>query len=76
MEDMDYSLEIKGFKNKAEVIEFFNWYEGQGEQDASIWFEERKNEGKIDISNVYVDMEKSHPLKFNKNKLNIFIKRY
>ncbi len=36
---------ITGFKNNDEAKEFINWYEGQGEQDASIWFECRIEEG-------------------------------
>lgn len=44
---MNYTLQIDGFNDINEVQEFINWYEGQGEQDAAIWFEERKNEGKI-----------------------------
>jgi len=36
---------VKGFKNSEEAIEFMSWYEGQGEQDFSIWLECRKDEG-------------------------------
>lgn len=33
-------LVISGFKNKKQAEAFMNWYEGQGEQDACLWFEE------------------------------------
>ncbi len=35
----EYSLKLNGFKTKAQVKAFIDWYEGQGEQDAAIWFE-------------------------------------
>ena len=41
----EYTLLVKGFKNRAEVKMFKEWYCGQGEQDASIWFECRADEG-------------------------------
>lgn len=34
-----YSVLIKGFPTKKEAEEFINWYDGQGEQDTSVWFE-------------------------------------
>lgn len=44
---MSIKVVVEGFNTIAEANEFCNWYEGQGEQDASIWFECRKDEGKI-----------------------------
>lgn len=44
---MSYSVKITGFNTKEEAVEFCNWYEGQGEQDSTIWFECRKDEGEI-----------------------------
>lgn len=38
----DIKLTITGFKSVAEAEAFAEWYSGQGEQDASIWFEERE----------------------------------
>lgn len=52
----EYSLRLDGFKTKAQVKEFFDWYEGQGEQDATVWFECRKYEGKIDVDFMPVDV--------------------
>jgi hypothetical protein len=43
-------LIITGFNTQAEVDAFTGWYEGAGEQDASMWFEERKHDGDIDVS--------------------------
>ncbi|MDB4311958.1 hypothetical protein N9937_00870 [bacterium] len=40
-------VEITGFNTIAEAEEFCSWYSGQGEQDASMWFECRKDEGRI-----------------------------
>lgn len=58
----DFKLEISGFKTKEQVEAFMFWYEGQGEQDACVWFECRNEEGEIDVSTMNVDMEKT---KFN-----------
>ncbi len=55
---MSYSLLIKGCKAQAQVQAFCDWYEGQGEQDASVWFECRKDEGEIDVDTMHVDMSK------------------
>ena len=50
------TLKIGGFKTKAEVEAFIGWYEGQGEQDACIWFECRKSMGLIDVDSMNMDM--------------------
>lgn len=54
----NYTLTIKGFKTKEQVLAFASWYEGQGEQDACVWFECRKEEGEIDVSVMNVDTKK------------------
>lgn len=54
--EKDYTLTIKGFKNMAQVEEFANWYEGQGEQDAFVWFEIAKDNGNIDVDSMCVDV--------------------
>ena len=36
----DFQIVFKGFKNQRQVEVFMNWFEGQGEQDASVWTEE------------------------------------
>lgn len=41
------TVTVKGFNTFEEANQFCSWYCGQGEQDASIWFEERKSEGLI-----------------------------
>lgn len=46
-------LVISGFKTKAQVEAFWDWYSGQGEQDSRIWFECRKDEGEIDVKAMY-----------------------
>lgn len=59
MAERNYTLLIKGFKTKGQLMEFIHWYEGQGEQDASIWFEEAKDNGKIGVKSMNMDMKKS-----------------
>lgn len=54
------TLEISGFNTKAEAEEFISWYSGQGEQDASIWFECRKQEGKINVDTMNLDCIKTY----------------
>lgn len=56
-EVQEFTLTIKGFKTKEQVKAFASWYEGQGEQDASIWFECRKEEGEIDVDFMPVDCQ-------------------
>ena len=56
----DITLEIKGFKTIAQAKAFIDWYEGQGEQDASIWFECRQEEGEIDVDFMPVDCSKQY----------------
>jgi hypothetical protein len=54
--DEEFSLTLTGFKSKAQVKAFIDWYEGQGEQDATIWFECRQQEGEIDVDFMPVDV--------------------
>ena len=44
-----YEIRITGFKTKEQANEFISWYEGQGEQEAQVWFEIAKDAGKIDV---------------------------
>lgn len=39
----DISVVFKGFKTPEQAQAFVDWYEGQGEQDACVWFECRDN---------------------------------
>lgn len=64
-----YTLKIDGFKTKEQAEAFLNWYEGQGEQDANIWFECRKSEGGIDVDFMPVDIRKTYPLTWTNNEL-------
>lgn len=52
-----FSLTLTGFKTKAQAEAFLSWYEGQGEQDACIWFDELKHKGKIDVDFMPVDVK-------------------
>ena len=54
-EQSNYEVRVTGFKTKAQAEEFMNWYSGQGEQDASIWFECRKAEGTLDVDFMPAD---------------------
>jgi len=49
-----YSVKIDGFKTRKEAQAFYEWYEGQGEQDICIWLECRKDEGIIDVDSANV----------------------
>ncbi len=51
-----FEILIRGFKTKAQAEAFYSWYEGQGEQDACIWFECRKEEGDIDVDSMLTDV--------------------
>lgn len=55
-----YNLNIGGFKTPEQAEAFISWYEGQGEQDAQIWFECRKDEGEIDVDFMPVDCNKEY----------------
>lgn len=48
-----YELKITGFKTKKQAEQFRDWYSGQGEQDAAIWFECRKSEGNLDVEYMH-----------------------
>lgn len=63
-----FKLEISGFRSKAEVEAFVKWYEHQGEQDASIWFEELQTRGEIDRDFMPVDCSATYPIKFEDDK--------
>lgn len=56
----EYSLTIKGFKTAAQAKAFIEWYEGQGEQNASVWFECRQSEGQLDVDFMPVDCSKKY----------------
>jgi hypothetical protein len=67
-----YELNLKGFKTKEQVLAFIKWYEGQGEQEAQVWFEERMSEGEIDVDFMPVDCSK--PYVWNGNALEASLK--
>ena len=71
---MGYKVEIEGFNTKEEAEEFINWYSGQGEQDADIWFDCRKEEGTIDASSMNVDCGKTFPLSWTDKTVKMAIK--
>lgn len=60
---MTYSLKINGFRNMNEVKAFINWYEGQGEQGASIWFHEDVLQGNMDRDFIGIDTSKPYEVK-------------
>ena len=71
----EYTLTIKGFKTKEQVKAFAQWYSGQGEQDASYWFECRKEDGEIDVDTMNVDSWKMKDSwdSFENNNLDLFL---
>ena len=54
----NFDLIIKGFKSKTQIKEFIKWYEGQGEQDASLWLEDVKAQGIIGVDSMNRDHSK------------------
>ena len=69
-----FSIKVEGFKTEAQAKAFIEWYEGQGEQSAAIWFEERKREGEIDVDFMPVDCKKTYPIVFNNNEAKMVLK--
>ena len=67
-----YQLTIKGFKTKAQVQAFIDWYEGQGEQDADTWFECMEMDKEIDVDSMHVDCSK--PYEWQDNTLVAWLK--
>lgn len=55
---MTFEVRVTGFNTKVEAEAFIDWYEGQGEQDSSIWFEERHQEGEIECSEMMTELDK------------------
>lgn len=52
------NLIIKGFRNDEHAKAFIHWFEGQGEQDAGVWFDEKVKE-----ANQTVNCKKTFPIK-------------
>jgi hypothetical protein len=50
--DKTFKVTFTGFETEEQAKTFADWFEGQGEQDASIWMEENS-----DITDVCVNME-------------------
>ena len=71
-----YEVKIMGFKTPEQAEEFINWYSGQGEQDAGIWFECHKQDGDIDVDNMTVDCLKTFPIKWINNQALMVIEPY
>lgn len=71
---MMFSVKIEGFKTQAQAEAFIKWYEGQGEQDACVWFECRVEEGKLDVDFMPVDCGKTYPIIFNNNEAKMVLK--
>lgn len=69
-----FELKITGFKTEAQVEAFIDWYEGQGEQDARIWFECRKDDGEIDVDSMYTDCKQTFPVKWENNTAFMVVK--
>lgn len=63
---------IKGFHTIEEASEFCSWYSGQGEQNASIWFECRVDDGRLSTKSMYEEAT----VKTSKNNVDMFLKMY
>lgn len=69
-----FSVKVEGFKTEAQAKAFIEWYEGQGEQNASIWFECRKSEGEIDVDFMPVNCKETYPIQFENNETKMVLK--
>lgn len=69
-----YEVVVKGFKTKAEAETFLNWYEGSAEQDIDIWLDCRRDEGLIETLSMNTNIQKTFPLKWNDNSLELHLK--
>ncbi len=70
---MTYAVQITGFKTQAQAEEFIKWYEGQGEQDSAVWFDVAYSRNKIDVDFMPVDCEKTFPLTWNENTIQMVL---
>ena len=70
----EITVAVKGFTNDAQAKAFIEWYEGQGEQDAWVWFELRKEEGELDVTSMNVDCAATYPLTPVNNTYTMIIK--
>lgn len=57
-----YNVLIKGFKSPEAAEEFIRWYEGQGEQDITIWFDSQHPP----VESQVCDVEKTYPIKWDR----------
>lgn len=71
---MTYQVNVTGFKTKQQAEQFVEWYEGQGEQDAAIWFECRKDEGTLDVDFMPTDCSLTYPLQWDENTLKLVLR--
>ena len=55
-----YKVVLKGFPTEKEARIFCEWFEGQGEQDATYWFEahNQDNEGRSPMTITPLDITK------------------
>jgi hypothetical protein len=74
IEPVSYELHIKGFKTKDEVEAFISWYEGQAEQDITVWLQDRKYEGKDVRKYLDTDITATYPIKWQNNVASLQIK--
>lgn len=68
------SVLVSGFDTEAEAEAFIDWYSGQGEQDAGIWFECRQAEGEIDSSFMPCKGADTFPVTFKDGQANLVLR--
>jgi len=49
----EYAVLVKGFTTQEQADAFIKWFEGQGEQDADMWFEECGFKVRTDLELTY-----------------------
>ena len=65
-----FKVLIEGFKTEAQAKSFIAWYEGQGEQDASVWFD---CDEVLGIDSMNTNLEKTYPLKLVDNTFTMVV---
>lgn len=65
---------VTGFRTEAQAKAFIEWYEGQGEQDATYWFENYKADGVIDVDFMPVDCGSTYPIEFENGSTKMVLK--
>jgi hypothetical protein len=68
-----YTVTFHGFISKEEAEAFAGWYEGQGEQDVTIWLECRRDESPDAQIRKYIHVDVGKPYRWVDDNLKVFL---